>query len=57
MKKRRSIVAPAPFMNKDLRSAIYKKRMYHNRFLKNKSDANWELYRKQRNTVTKIKKS
>jgi len=44
-------------MNKELRGAIYKKKMYHNKFLKNKSDANWEVYRKQRNLVTKIKKN
>ena len=24
------------------------KKMYHNKFLQNKSDANWEVYRKQR---------
>jgi hypothetical protein len=31
--------------------------MYHSKFLQNKSDANWEVYRKQRNVVTKIKKN
>ena len=31
--------------------------MYHNKFLQNKSDANWEVYRKQRNLVIKIKKN
>jgi len=39
MKKRRSIITPAPYMNKELRGAIYKKKMYHNKFLQNKSDA------------------
>jgi hypothetical protein len=36
-------------MNKELRGAIYKKKMYYNKFLQNKSDANWEVhvYRKQ----------
>jgi hypothetical protein len=30
MKKRKSISQPAPFMNKTLRSAVYKKRMTDN---------------------------
>ena len=30
--------------------------MTHNKFLKDKSDKNWEAYRKQRNLVTKLKK-
>ena len=57
MKKRRSIITPAHYMNKELRGAIYKKTMYHSKFLQNKSDANWEVYRKQRNVVTEIKKN
>jgi hypothetical protein len=35
-------------MNKTLRKEIYKKRMLHNQFLKNRSKVNWENYRKQR---------
>ena len=31
--------------------------MYHNKFLKHKTDKNWEAYRKQRNLVTKLKKT
>ena len=57
METRRSIITPAHYMNKELRGAIYKKKMYHNKFLQDKSDANWEVYRKQRNLVTKIKKN
>jgi hypothetical protein len=41
-------------MNKTLRKEIYKKRMLHNKFLKNKSKVNWENYRKQRNHVNKV---
>ena len=37
-------------------SAVYKKRMTHNKFLKDKRNKNWEAYRKQRNLVTKLKK-
>lgn len=43
-------------MNKELRKAVYKKRMLHNKFLKCKSEKNWEEYRKQRNYVAKIKR-
>ena len=57
IKQRKPIQTPAPYMNSNLRNAIYKKRMYHNKFLKNKADANWELYRKQRNFVNKLKKN
>jgi hypothetical protein len=55
MKRRKAVPKPAPFMNKELRKAVYKNRMLHNKFLKCKSDKNWEEYRKQRNYVTKIK--
>jgi hypothetical protein len=46
LKKRKPVVNPAPYMNKELRQAVYKKRMYHNKFIKYKSDKNWEIYRK-----------
>jgi hypothetical protein len=36
LKKRKPVVNPAPYMNKELRQAIYKKRMYHNKFIKYK---------------------
>ena len=44
------------FMNGELRRAIYKKRMCFNKYQKHKTPQNWELYRKQRNLVTKLKK-
>jgi hypothetical protein len=47
---------PPPFMNNDLRKAIYKKCMLRNKFVKHKSDYNWNLYRNQRNTVTKLRR-
>ena len=56
IKRRKHIPQPAPFMNKQLRQAIYKKRMLHNTFIKCKNDYNWERYRKQSNHVNKIKK-
>jgi hypothetical protein len=33
-------------MNKGLRQEIYKKRTLHNKFLKQKTNKNWEAYRK-----------
>ena len=47
---------PPPFMNGELRRAIYKKRMLHNKYKKFKNIFNWETYRKQRNHVTKLRK-
>jgi hypothetical protein len=46
LKNRKPVQTPAPFMNKTLRKEIYKKRMLHNKFLKNRSKVNWENYRK-----------
>ncbi len=56
LKKRKQCKQPAPFMNQELRKAVYKKRQLYNRFNKQKSGNNWELYRQQRNLVNKIKK-
>jgi aromatic ring-opening dioxygenase LigB subunit len=36
--------------------AIYKKRMSYNKYNRCKNKQNWEIYRKQRNLVNKIKK-
>ena len=43
-------------MNGELRRAIYKKRMLHNKYKKFKNNYSWEAYRKQRNHVTKLRK-
>ena len=56
IKKRKPVAYPVPYMNQNLRNAIYKKKMYHNKFFKQKTDKSWETYRKQRNLVTKLKK-
>ena len=42
-------------MNKELKSAIYRKKMLFNKFQQVNSSKNWEAYRKQRNVVTKLK--
>ena len=41
-------------MNKNLKRAIYKKRMSFNKYNRCKNKQNWEIYRKQRNLVNKI---
>jgi hypothetical protein len=43
--------AGAPFINSDLRKAIYKKRMLYKKFIKKRSPENWENYRAQRNKM------
>jgi hypothetical protein len=48
--------AQCPYMNGNLRKAIYKKCMLRNSYYKNRSNENWQKYKKQRNLVTKIKK-
>ena len=44
-------------MNGNLRRAVFKKHMLFNKYKKGKTSADWELYRKQRNYVTKLKKA
>jgi hypothetical protein len=56
MKKKKPVDKPVPFMNKNLKRAIYKKRMSYNKYNRCKNKQNWEIYRKQRNLVNKIKK-
>jgi exonuclease III len=53
--KRIKKVTP-PFMNNDLRNAILKKCMLRNKYYKERNGTNWELYRNQRNFVTKLRK-
>ena len=45
------------YMNGNLRRAVFKKHMLFNKYKKGKTSADWELYRKQRNYVTKLKKA
>ena len=46
----------APFMNRVLRKAIYKKRMLLNKYIRCRNKRNWQNYRRQRNLVTKLRK-
>ena len=45
-----------PYMNRDLRKAIYEKKMYYSKFVKNKNPKTWEQYRVRRNYVNKLKR-
>ena len=45
-----------PYMDRDLRQAIYVKKMYYSKFLKNKNSKTWEKYRITRNLVNKPKR-
>ena len=56
MKQRYERKNTCPFMNKELRKAIYRKHMLYNKYLKNKCNNTWEKYRVQRNLVNKLKK-
>jgi hypothetical protein len=42
LKSRTPLRLITPFRNRKLRKAIYKKRMFYNRFFKQRSDRNWE---------------
>ncbi|XP_062612802.1 uncharacterized protein LOC134274545, partial [Saccostrea cucullata] len=55
MKMRKIRPNQVPCMNKELRKAIYNKKMLHNKYQTCRSSKNWEAYRVQRNYVTKLK--
>ena len=55
-KERKILPKQIPYMNKTLKSAVYKKKMLYNKFQKMNTKKNWEAYRRQRNLVTKLKK-
>jgi hypothetical protein len=45
-----------PYMNGELRHAIFRKCMLRNKYYKQRSTLNWSNYKKQRNHVTKLRK-
>ena len=56
-KERKILPKQIPYMNKTLKSAVYKKKMLYNKFeKKNNNKKNLDAYRVQRNYVTKLKK-
>ena len=56
LKKKKCHPKPAPFMNKALKQAIYKKRMLHNKYQHYSTSKNWEKFRQQRNLVNGLKR-
>ena len=56
IKERVTKVRKPAYMNGNLRRAVFKKHMLFNKYKKGKTSADWELYRKQRIYVTKLKK-
>jgi hypothetical protein len=46
----------APFMNKTLKQAVWKKKRLQNRYARFPTPANWEAYRKQRNHTVKLRR-
>jgi hypothetical protein len=56
IKTKRITKIPPPFMNHDLRKAVYRKSMLRNKYYKERNDKNWDAYKKQRNIVTKLRK-
>lgn len=46
----------APFMNSELRKAIFKKRMFFNKFRNSKRPITWNKYKAQRNLCTRLRK-
>ena len=56
MKRKKTVRQPLPFMNSKLRKACLHKAMLRNKYFKHgRSSQSWELYRKSRNNVTKLK--
>lgn len=54
-KERKILPKQVPYMNSELKRAIYRKKMLYNKFQKYNNSRNWEAYRRQRNYVTKLK--
>ena len=45
-----------PYMYSDLMKQMYKRNMLRNKYIKSRNTRNWEIYRKQRNYVTSLRK-
>ena len=45
---------PLPCMNKGLRGAIYRKQMIYSQYTKNRSEKNWEKFKKQKLRILKL---
>ena len=56
VKCRTRLKKPFPCMNRELRKAVYRKHMLYNRYIKYRTSNTWEMFRKQRNIVVKLKR-
>ena len=56
IKKRVIKKQQVPYMNKQLRSAMYKRNNLRNKYYKDRNNETWEAYRSQRNKVTFIRR-
>ena len=56
VKVRKDKKKSALFMNYKMRKEIFRKRMFFNKWKKYKTPKYWDIYRRQRNLVTKMKK-
>ena len=45
-----------PYMNSKLRKEMFHRNKLKNRYFKNRNNINWDMYRRQRNKVTKLKR-
>ena len=56
IKERRVRSNQAPYLNKNLKQAIWKRKRLYKKILRNRTDTNWEIYRVQRNMCVKIRR-
>ena len=56
IKERRVRSNQAPYLNKNLKQVIWKRKRLYKKFLRNRTDTNWEIYRVQRNMCVEIRR-
>ena len=56
IKERRVRSNQAPYLNKNLKQAIWKRKRLFKKILRNRTDTNWEIYRVQRNMCVEIRR-
>ena len=56
IKERRVRSHQAPYLNKNWKQPIWKRKRLYKKFLRNRTDTNWETYRVQRNMCAEIRR-
>ena len=56
LKSRIAKTAKIPYMHSNLMKAMYRRNKYRNDYLKSRNSQNWQIYKKQRNLVTSMRK-